>query len=146
MSDAGEAVRRHRALLGAQYERHQAEREELHASAEKLEFAWLKGHENLYKFKSMSGESRDHVFDIIRNSRIYFSSPTEFNDPLDCAPICSLAKPLTNEFINELLDDEAALARGLESRRKRSRHCAKPRECRPSVSQLPSPNVHAQSW
>ena len=111
MSDAGEAVRRHRALLSGQYEKHQKKREELRAGAEKLQFAWIKGHEKLYKFKSMSGESRDHVLDIIIHSRIYFSSPKEFNDPLDCAPICSLARPLTDEFICELLDDETDLAR-----------------------------------
>jgi hypothetical protein len=111
MSDSGEAVRQHRALLAAQYEKHQAEREELRAGAKQLRFAWMEGHEKLYKFKGMSASSRDQVLDIITNSRIYFSSPEQFNDPLDCAPICALAKPLTEEFIKELLDDEAALAR-----------------------------------
>lgn len=111
MSDAGEAVRRYRALLGGQYEKRQAERDELRAAAEKLEFAWIKGHEKLFKFKSTSGDSRNQVLDIITNSRIYFSSPEQFNDPLDCAPVFALAKPLSHEFIKELLEDEAALAR-----------------------------------
>ena len=111
MSDAGEAVRQHRALLAAQYEKHQAKREELRADAEKLQFAWMEGYEKLYKFKSMSGSSRDQVLDIITNSRIYFSSPEQFNDPLDCAPIFALAKSITDEFVKELLEDEAALAR-----------------------------------
>jgi len=110
MSDSGEAVRQHRALLAAQYEKRQAGREELRANAKKLQFAWMEGHEKLYKFKGMSGSSREQVLDIITNSRIYFSSPEQFNDPLDCAPIFALAKPLTDEFVKELLEDEAALA------------------------------------
>jgi hypothetical protein len=111
MSDAGDAVRRHRALLAAQFEKRQVEREEIRAGAEKLQFAWIRGLEKLYKFKSMSGDSRDHVLEMITNSRIYFSSPEQFNDPLDCAPICALAKPITDEFIKELLEDEARLAK-----------------------------------
>ena len=111
MSDAGDAVRRHRALLGRQYAVRQKRRRDLRAEAAKLRFAWAEGHDKLYKFKSMSGDSRDQVLDIITNSRIYFSSPDQFNDPLDCAPICALAKPLTDDFVRELLEDEAAMAR-----------------------------------
>jgi hypothetical protein len=111
MSDAGEAVRRHRALLSRQYAEHQKRRKEVRAAAVKLRFAWIEGHEKLFKFKGMSGDSRGHVLDMISNSRIYFSSPDQFNDPLDCAPTCKLAKPLTDQFIKELLEDEARLAK-----------------------------------
>ena len=42
-------------------------------------------HEKLYKFKSLRGGSKKYVVDIFKNSRIYLSTPDEFNDPLDCA-------------------------------------------------------------
>ena len=32
------------------------------------------------------GEAREHTLDVIEHSRVYFSSPTEFNDPFDCFP------------------------------------------------------------
>ena len=82
MSDAGDAVRRHRALLARQYAERQKRRQELRADAAKLRLAWAEGHEKLFKFKSMSGPSRDQALDIITNSRVYFSSPEQFNDPL----------------------------------------------------------------
>jgi DUF2971 family protein len=107
MSDAGEAVRKHRALLTAQFE----QRQELRESAAKLRFAWVEGREKLFKFKSLSGGSRDQVLDVITNSRIYFSSPDQFNDPLDCAPVCVPAKSTSDpQFVQEMLEDEAALA------------------------------------
>lgn len=111
MSDAGHAVRRYRALLARQYAERQKRRRNLRGDSKKLRLAWAEGHEKLFKFKSMSGPSRDQVLDIMTNSRVYFSSPEQFNDPLDCAPTCAPAKPLTDEFIKELLEDEAALAK-----------------------------------
>lgn len=108
MSDAGDGVRKHRALLTAQYE----ERQELRTNAERLRLAWMEGREKLFKFKGMSRDSRDHVLDMISNSRIYFSSPDQFNDPLDCAPVCAPAKSVADPaFIQELLENETALAR-----------------------------------
>lgn len=145
MSDAGDAVRRHRALLGRQYAGRQKRRRELLANAKKLRFAWAEGHEKLFKYKSMSGDSRDQVLDIIKNSRIYFSSPDQFNDPLDCAPICALAKPLTDDFIKDLLEDEAALAKAagksqveIEALRRRAFRLIR--------SPLPSRSGHARRW
>jgi hypothetical protein len=88
MSDAGEAVRRHRALLGQQREDY----EKWLDTVTKLRLPWREGHEKLYKFKSLSGGSKKHILDIFRNSRIYFSTPDEFNDPLDCAPVFTLAR------------------------------------------------------
>lgn len=108
MSDAGDAIRRHRAQLAAQYE----QRQDLREAVRDLRLAYAEGREKLFKFKGMSGESRGHVLDMISNSRIYFSSPDQFNDPLDCSPVCALAKSASDpEFIQELLEDEAALAR-----------------------------------
>lgn len=98
-------------MLGGQYAERQKRREEARAVAKKLRLAFVEGHETLFKFKSMSGDSRGHVLDMITKSRIYFSTPKQINDPLDCAPICKLAKSLTEEFIKELIADEAALAK-----------------------------------
>lgn len=41
----------------------------------------------LYRYRSLSGEfGRATAEDIIVNSRMYWSSPTAFNDPMDCRP------------------------------------------------------------
>jgi hypothetical protein len=67
--------------------RAEAQREQdLLEAARGLRMAWAQGIATLYKLKSLTGESRDHTLDIIENSRIYFSSPEQFNDPFDCAP------------------------------------------------------------
>jgi hypothetical protein len=38
----------------------------------------------LYKYKDIAGDGLAHFEDILRNNRIWFSSPMEFNDPFDC--------------------------------------------------------------
>jgi hypothetical protein len=38
----------------------------------------------LYKYKDISGDGIKHVEDMLRNNRIWFSSPLDFNDPFDC--------------------------------------------------------------
>lgn len=38
----------------------------------------------LYKYKDISGEGIDHVEDMLRNNRLWYSSPQKFNDPFDC--------------------------------------------------------------
>jgi hypothetical protein len=37
-----------------------------------------------YKYKDISGDGISHFEDIMRNNRIWFSSPMHFNDPFDC--------------------------------------------------------------
>lgn len=45
--------------------------------------------------------------DIIETSRLYFSTPDQFNDPLDCSPIFKLAGDLNDPtFMQELRNDE----------------------------------------
>lgn len=39
--------------------------------------------ERLYKYKSLQGESRRHVEQMLRHSQIYFCSPSRFIDPFD---------------------------------------------------------------
>lgn len=39
---------------------------------------------SLYKYRSLSNESREYTLDIFRKCELYFSSPSEFNDPFDC--------------------------------------------------------------
>jgi hypothetical protein len=85
-------------------------REFVDAAARELRFAYVEGVKTLYKFKSLAGDSRDHVMDIIQNSRIYFSTQEQFNDPLDCAPIFKLAgDPDDPAFMAELRKDEEAM-------------------------------------
>jgi hypothetical protein len=38
----------------------------------------------LYKYKDVSGDGMAHFEDTLRNNRVWFSSPLEFNDPFDC--------------------------------------------------------------
>lgn len=38
----------------------------------------------LFKYCSLSGDRRRYVYETIAESKIYFSSRTDFNDPLDC--------------------------------------------------------------
>lgn len=38
----------------------------------------------LYKYRSLSGESRKYVRQTIVENKVYFSSPAKFNDPFDC--------------------------------------------------------------
>ena len=38
----------------------------------------------LYKYRALSGESREFVRQIIVENKVYFSSPERFNDPFDC--------------------------------------------------------------
>jgi hypothetical protein len=39
----------------------------------------------LFKFRSLAeGEPQEHTLDILRNQRLRFASPMEFNDPFDC--------------------------------------------------------------
>jgi hypothetical protein len=79
----------------------------LERGARRLRFAWIEGHDTLYKFKSLQGDSCVQVLDMIENSRIYFSTPDQFNDPLDCAPVFQLAKPVSDPaFVAELTAEE----------------------------------------
>jgi len=38
----------------------------------------------LYKYKDVTGDGIAHVEDMLRNNRLWFSSPREFNDRFDC--------------------------------------------------------------
>lgn len=38
----------------------------------------------LYKYKDLSGDGIDHVEDMLRSKRLWYSSPLNFNDPFDC--------------------------------------------------------------
>jgi hypothetical protein len=70
-------------------------------------FAWANGLETLYKFRSFQGQSRNWVQQILLESRIYFSHPEEFNDPLDIAPIVRHGgNPKDPAYIKELEDSE----------------------------------------
>lgn len=73
------------------------------AQAKNLHLAWALGHKTLYKFKGFAGDQRAHVIDILENSRIYFSTADQFNDPFDVAPVVRLAgDPNDSEVIRAL--------------------------------------------
>jgi hypothetical protein len=111
MSGAGDAVRNYRAGLAAQYDAEAQRFAQWQEDAKRLRFAWAEGHDTLYKYKSLSGKSKaKQVFDIIENSRIYFSVPNQFNDPLDCSPVFKLARdPPDEALIAEMEADEAEM-------------------------------------
>lgn len=64
---------------------------------------------HLYKFKSLAGNSAQHVQDIILLNRLYFSRPDEFNDPFDCLPTVSLeaTDKEWHNYFNELFKRKA---------------------------------------
>lgn len=45
---------------------------------------------SLYRYRSMAGEQRGFVKDILANSRFYWSAPADFNDPFDFAPLVEI--------------------------------------------------------
>ena len=70
---------------------------------QRLGFAWAFGIDTLYKFKGFRGEQRDHVRDVLENSRLYFARPDQFNDPYDVAPVLRLGgDPGDPKFFAEL--------------------------------------------
>jgi hypothetical protein len=82
-------------------------REALHAAALNHRFAWAEGHSTLYRFMGLEGARFAYVEDVLKNSRIYFSSPDQLNDPADCRPIFKMAKSLSDsEFMKELEEGE----------------------------------------
>lgn len=86
------------------------------ALARKKGFAWALGFDTLFKFKGFAGEQREHVTDMLQNSRVYFASPEQFNDPYDVSPVIQLAgDPADPAYLAELEAAELSMmkARGL---------------------------------
>jgi hypothetical protein len=93
MQDAGSAVRKYHLSLVQQSKENEKRRKATRKMAiVAMRYAWITGHEVLYKFKGMTGDPHEHAIDMLTNSRIYFSKPDQFNDPLDCAPSCRLIR------------------------------------------------------
>ena len=85
--------------------------QEYHRESVARRYAWTFGVKMLYKYKSLSGEGRDQVLDMIQNSRFYCSAPNELNDHADCQPVFALAKSLEDPaFLKELIEDQRLLA------------------------------------
>jgi len=40
----------------------------------------------LYKYRSLDEKSKQNTFDIIKNQKLFFPSPSKFNDPFECRP------------------------------------------------------------
>jgi hypothetical protein len=80
--------------------------------ANQFGFAWARGYETLYKFKSLSRDTRERDLDILKSSRIYFPTPDQFNDPLDCWPVLQLAgDPKDENFVRGMLDKQNQIAK-----------------------------------
>lgn len=76
--------------------------------------------EHLYKFRSLSGQSREWVTKIFLENQIKFSNPEELNDPFDCRPDVTFKAPpdeLKNHFDN-LFKEKAPLMPRRERRQK----------------------------
>ena len=87
-----------------------------YAEAKELELAWAEGVETLYKFRSFSGPPRRWVRDVIKSSRIYFSTPSQFNDPFDVAPLVRHSgDPNNPRYVAALLKEQTrkAMEQGL---------------------------------
>jgi hypothetical protein len=86
-------------------------RQELLQVGRKLRLAWTFGKTTLYKYMSLADhERRDRVQDVLRNSRVYLSAPSQLNDSADCRPRFELAKPLSDpDFVRELQADEGRM-------------------------------------
>jgi hypothetical protein len=83
---------------------------ELRELARSQRVAWAQGIKTLYKLRSLAAESRDYTLDIIANSRVYFASPLQFNDPFDCFPPFLLGGDINDpEFVRKLERDEARM-------------------------------------
>jgi hypothetical protein len=81
------------------------------AQAQQLELAWAEGVDTLYKFRSDTGPSRRWVRQILKNSRIYFSTPSQFNDPFDVSPIFRHSgDPSDHKFVAALLRNQTRMA------------------------------------
>lgn len=83
-------------------------RQQLLGVARQLRLGWVLGKTTLYKYMSLADpERRDRVLDVLRNSRVYLSAPSQLNDAADCRPRFELARPLTDpDFVRELQADE----------------------------------------
>jgi hypothetical protein len=83
-------------------------RQELLQVGRELRLAWTFGKTTLYKYMSLADqERRNRVLDVLRNSRVYLSAPSQLNDAADCRPRFELAKPLSDpDFVRELQADE----------------------------------------
>ena len=81
------------------------------AQAQQLELAWAERVDTLYKFRSYSGPSRRWVRQILKNSRIYFSTPSQFNDPFDVSPIFRYSgDPSDPKYVAALLRNQTRMA------------------------------------
>jgi hypothetical protein len=78
--------------------------------AKRRRHIWSDGFTVAYKFRALGGEGMDRVIDLIERSRVYFASPQEFNDPLDCSPVIRFAgDPNDPKFASEVAKDHQRL-------------------------------------
>lgn len=45
---------------------------------------------SLFRYRSLAGENRGFLRDLIVQRELWFSAPSDFNDPFDCVPVLEL--------------------------------------------------------
>jgi hypothetical protein len=61
----------------------------------------------LYKYRSLSGDALRRVERIFAHNELFFSRPSDLNDPFDCSPITNLDAPLETKkaYLSALFKD-----------------------------------------
>lgn len=63
----------------------------------------------LYKYRSLDKVQRQYVKQIIIENKMWFASPTHFNDPFDCSPVLTVnSTKATRRNLQGMLRDEVA--------------------------------------
>lgn len=89
----------------------------------------------LHKYRSLEGESKEWVRRTILFDELYFSNPTEFNDPYDCSPV----------FVNSATEDE--YKRSIKSLVGRARaHLPRAERRRQARAMINMPNLRSEEF
>lgn len=66
-------------------------------------------HQHLYKYRSLDGKDFDYTRQILVENVLWFSRPSDFNDPFDCRPAVSTAATAAEnkEWIDDLFKKKA---------------------------------------
>lgn len=74
---------------------------------------------HLYKYRSLSGDAKDRVRDLIVNQRLYFAGPSQMNDPFECKPhlMTNATAPQRRRHATELIKRQQGEGPRAERRR-----------------------------
>ena len=68
---------------------------------------------HLYKYRSLEGDARERTRRIIADNALWFSAPTDFNDPFDCSPVLSMqaGEAVTRKYLKTLFREAKGMKR-----------------------------------